>query len=235
MKTRIFFIILFGLTLNTFAQEKPKAIKIAEFDDRTDSISVFTRRVKQVLKELDVRPIGTRVFIAISVSIENVEHSEKLIDIAEKIVSREPREKQQLVTIADSLCPYEMEINKNEFWIVPKDADLPYRNSGICDYVCSTIEIQGKPHFPNKKEKLVFTVIVQGGLEPSGYNWTVEGGQLLSGQNTPTISVRIKKSARLGNGDALTVTVKIPNVFDRSHCPDSVSFTSVLQPTPLFD
>jgi hypothetical protein len=232
MNKRVLFIILFGLVLNTFAQEIPKAIKIAEFDDRIESVSVFTRRVKQVLTEIDARPTGTRVFIVISQ--KNFKLSQNLIDIADKIVSNEGREKQQLIIVTDSFCPYEMKTDKSEFWILPKGVEPPYPNSGICDYVCSTIEIQGKPHFPNKNEVLTFTVTVSG-IDPSAYKWTVVGGRLLSGQNSPTISVRIKKSARLGNGDAVTVTVNIPNIPARTMCPDSVSFTSVLQPTPLFD
>lgn len=234
MNKRVLFITLFVLVMQTFAQEKPKAIKIAEFDDRVESVPVFSRRVKQVLKELDRRPAGTRVFIAIS--RENRELSQSLISLADKIVAKERREKQRLVTITDLYCYYRLKIVKTEFWVVPTRAEPPYPAPLSCDYFCPTIEIQGKPLFQDKNEKLIFTVNVSGlGENEVGYKWTVEGGRLLSGQNSPSILVKIKKTARLGNGDSVIVTVRISNIPAITNCPDSVSFTSVFQPTPLFD
>jgi hypothetical protein len=85
----------------------------------------------------------------------------------------------------------------------------------IIDAECPTIDIRGPSTLTSES---TFTVSVMGGAQPSvTYNWSAVGGEIIDGQGTP--SVRIKIHTIPGG----SVTVKIGGLDPRGNCVDSIT------------
>jgi hypothetical protein len=94
---------------------------------------------------------------------------------------------------------------------------------------CPTISIEGPKGFVPEGQTERYTVTVapiESGWSLR-YKWSVSPGELVSGQNSPTIEVLRTERYR-----GLTVTAEIFGLPEERNCPISVSETSVYDPAP---
>lgn len=91
---------------------------------------------------------------------------------------------------------------------------------GLCD--CGTIVVLGPPRAAKPNTIVTFTASVSGGTWVPIYNWTVENGLIVSGQGTPSIEVRVKKSSK---SNLVKATVELGGLNPSCACPSTESPT----------
>jgi len=212
------------LAVEAFAQEKPIAIKIGEFDDRAESMSAFSKKVELLINKLANEPETTRAFIAIKGL--NREASLGLNKTAKDMVSKSKTEKRTEIT--EPGCIYDVLPEKTELWLIPKGAETPYKHLSCGLISCPTLALHGKAIVNRIDETLYFTANVTGGYFEDGatYVWSVKGGEIIDGQGEPYITVKANGSRT----KEVIATVKIGGMDPRGYCIDSQTYTTKIIP-----
>ena len=189
--------------ITAFSQNKPVAVKIAEYDDRSETIKKFTEKVKLLMKKVADSSDASGV---IAIYPHNASLYKELFKQAETLTSKKSKIKGRIEIIPVPGVLYNKEpFEQTEFWLVPKNATPPYV-FWIGDCSCPTIEIYGSKNFDNFAEPLMFTANVSGGSQDDiKYKWTVSAGEIIEGQGMPVIKIDLKKKYV----EKLTVSVEI--------------------------
>ena len=223
-------IFLAVLAIQTFAQEKPVAIKFGEVENGKEFTPLFIKQFDEFLKKVRKAPNSTRGFVAIDaddLSILSARH-----DIVEAKL-RKRADLRRRIEVTHRGVSYRTHWTKSEFWFVPGGAKAPYL-ALTADVFCPIVTVQGKPAAADTKEEIVFTASV-GSDGPVGFKWSVVGGHISSGQGTPRISVKIGRSMRVGVGMGVTATLKLTGLPEDGNCMDKFSYTTMLAPIPNID
>lgn len=207
-----------ALAFQTFAQNGPKAVKVAEFDDQTEPLKAFVNKTTYLIKRLSKLPKGTTVFIAVA-------SSSLRTDLTLRKIARE-------LLVANKISANRFELthpntgynhifDKTEFWLISKDGEPPYREfTGDCS--CEPIQIFGSESINAKSEMLFFaTGKVNWPEEFTVYNWSVTSGTIVDGQGTSKIAVRANESV-----PQVEATVQIEFLDNPCGCPNSAIFTT---------
>jgi hypothetical protein len=218
------FLLLLILAVEAFSQERPVAVKIADFDDRVESMSVFSEKVELLIKKLAKEPETTRAFIAVKGLSR--EASLGLNRAAKEIVSKSKTEKRTEIT--EPRCIYEVLPEKTELWLIPKGAETPYKHLSCGLISCPTLDLHGKAIVNRIDETLYFTANVTGGYFENGttYLWSVKGGRIVDGQGQPYITVKAENARTT----EVTATVKIGGMDPRGFCIDTQTYTTKIIP-----
>lgn len=209
------------LTFVTFAaaQVKKVPVKVLEVG-ASESDEVFTTALYSFMNKLAKGPKTTRGFVAITGNAE--ERYRITADIANRASLR------SRIEITRPGIIYEKGWEKSEFWLVPEGADVPYPHK-IDDRACPNIEIAGKFYAERGESTLDYTANIFGGPDIAiKYRWKVDGGKIVSGDGTPTVTVRVAEGAL-----EIKATVEIigwKDDFDYGICPTIVThITKIVQ------
>ncbi len=108
------------------AQEKPVAVRIAEYDDKTEKIETFAEKTTLFLDKLSKSPQTTMGFIAIFG--KDYSTYKVLSEKVASIISKNPNLKSRVETFIPGVKYRETDKSdhKSEFWLVPEGAESPY-------------------------------------------------------------------------------------------------------------
>jgi hypothetical protein len=194
------------------SQDPAKAYKIDQYDPKTDDPVVFEQKTKTfliILKNAKSTDIGY-------VNLYSTEPlADKMKALSDGIAPA------RLVFLQPGIRPRILKENI-EFWIVPDGAEPPFPAlCGLCD--CPSIDIVGKNEFELADLLLSYEVKLSGSAEIK-YSWKVIGGEIIKGQNTPSIQVRPDRITDV------TATVDIGGLDPSCNCQVEVSQTTVRKP-----
>ncbi|MBA2619692.1 MAG: hypothetical protein H0U87_00680 [Acidobacteria bacterium] len=199
------FLICYSFCSFAFAQEKPIALKFDEFDDSGknpfysdyEKLSFF-QRVERFLKQLEKERGATVYVIYYQARINNQDVREMFVNGANGIsnlIEYNDRIKVEGVVIMNGGY---REKNTIEFWIAPKNADVP-RPTPTLDksetFICPNINIYANVHLDDEKT-IDFYVRSENFKELDNYTlrWNVSGGEIIKGQGMNYIVVKLNDS-----------------------------------------
>jgi hypothetical protein len=163
------------------AQDRPTPTKVYDLPaDSSDK--VFYETAAQFLKKLKLSHSTTTGFIAIkNNAVERESYLKELIKKSPSLTNR--------IDFSHPGTAYNTSWSSNEFWIIPKGAEPPYRPT-TSDVSCPTIDISG-PWIGKPGSVLTFTAEIMGRPQsPVSYKWTIEGGRILR-KNEFSIDARV--------------------------------------------
>lgn len=202
--------------------------KFATLDDLAD-LSLFNRKLDEVVVEMMKRPGSTRTFVALT-----GKDSGALIERLKAIrgLRKENPALKDRISYTQPGVRYEPSWKETEFWLVPDKSRAPYV-ARIYDCECPALEIRGKPMAEKKTNVLVYSTSYPSQTwldEPIAFFWTVKGGRIVSGQGTQSIAVKMDSKETL----AIEVELKVLGwEEDCPSCLDHTSFTTtVLEKLP---
>lgn len=214
MKVRFSFrIFLLFTCLLTFAsavaaQEKTQALKFDEFDDSTtnrfysyynnDELS-FAQRIERFTKQLAKERGVVAYVIYYKARINNSDVERSFINAANGIKNQiqfNDRIKIEGVIIINAGY---RERNTVEFWIVPKNAELPAPTPTFDKsetFVCPYINIYGNVPY-NEAKMLTFSIpsYYLRGVDNYSLTWKVSAGEIVEGQGLDFIKVKLNDSS----------------------------------------
>lgn len=89
---------------------------------------------------------------------------------------------------------------------------------------CPSLSVSGPAGITNPGGTMTFTANVSGGSQENlTYNWTVDAGEISSGQGTPSIVVNVPTEMSGGN---ITATVELGGIDPACNCPKTASETA---------
>ena len=219
--SKIFFLCLCLFVYNSaiFAQENSNAVKVAEYDDKTEKIETFVEKANLFLDKLSKSVETTQGFIVINVKDDLMKKN--LSERLHIILSEKSQLKNRNIIAPIPGQRYSFLPEKSEFWIVPQTADYPYTpNCALC--VCPTINIDGVKVAGKKTVDLTFTANISGGsADTVTYKWSISAGKIIEGQETPVIKVDAEGAKEI------IATVEIGGVCEE--CLREASLTTKIQ------
>ncbi len=220
---KIFYLFSYLLVFNSaiFAQEIPVAVRIAEYDDKTEKIETFAEKTNLFLDKLSKSPQTTMGFIA--VFGKDYSTYKVLSEKVASIISKNPNLKSRVETFIPGVRYRETDKSdyKSEFWLIPEGAESPYTPFCI-NCLCPTISVSGTESISNETSAITFTANVSGGSQDDGtYNWKVSAGKIIEGQGTAVIKVDAEGAKEI------TATVEIGGVCEE--CNREASFRTKIQ------
>lgn len=192
-----------------FAQEKPQAIKVDEFDDKAEKIESFAKKTNLFLQKISESPTTTTGVIAIYPKDPSL--YKELFQKATTILSARPELKKRVDVIPVPGVRYNHKgFAQTEFILVTQGAESPsIPTCGLC--ICPTVEIKGKEFVEDFTKPLTFIADVRGGSQGDvTYKWTISAGEIIKGQDTPIITVELGKA----NVEKIIVSVEIGGVCE---------------------
>ena len=213
------------LSLQIVAQHKAKALKIAEFNDRTESTKAFIAKTESLIKQVLKSPKTTRAFIAIDG--KNILTILRLRKIARDLFIKN-KVNEYNFDVSHPYTGYNEIFNTTEFWLIPKGAEPPYVPiTGDCFCTFASLKVSGIENADMKTKVLLFSAT---GNDWPGeftvYNWSVAGGTISEGQGTSRITVRVNEIAK----SEITATVAVQFIDNPCDCPNTAKFTTALGP-----
>lgn len=211
MKTKLGFktFVLFFCSLifisATSAQEKPQALKFDEFDDVVENSFysdrnelTFSERVKRFSKQLEKERGVWAYIIYYQARITHGNLQWNFINQAKGIKNQiiyNNRIKIEDVAVVDGGY---REKNSIEFWIVPKNADAPTPTPTFDKsetFACREIFISNDSPL-NQTETAVFSISAYNfrGIDDYSLTWRVSAGEIVQGQGTSKIDVKLGDS-----------------------------------------
>jgi len=194
------FVAAFGLGI--FAQEKPKAIRVDEFQDRGGRLEGLidkTHAFVDSLKRADTESKG--VIIVDPGSRYKGECTDRKIredlaadELIRKVLAVHPELRAGKVQIVRGTINL---FHSVVFWVVPKGAEDPKPDDLQVDFgcCCPTIDIIGRERVESETKTLKYTVTAPK-LSPSAkLAWSVSAGRIVSGQGTNTITVSLNRTS----------------------------------------
>jgi len=209
--------LIFLLTAQIFAQEKPQALKFDEFDDVIENQFysdrkefTFRERVERFTKQLEKERGVTAyiVYYRARITYQTFEWQDfgnKVFAIRNQILYNERIKMKDVVIINGGY----RENNSVEFWIVPENVELPAPTPAFNKwetYICPTIYV-GNDTAPGETGTIRFSVRQDNfkGINEYSLTWRVSAGEIVSGQKTNDIEVRLNDAA----GKQITAYVEI--------------------------
>ncbi len=204
--SRIFllFICLLTFASATVAQEKPKALKFDEFEDSSkrptyvyDEITLPQRTerfIKQLKKERAVRAYIIYYQARITEYFSEYEISNRTGKIKNEIRFKSNLESEDVVIIEGGY----REERTIEFWIAPKNAEPPEPTPTLDKsetFVCPDLNVYGNVPY-GETETVNFSVSPYNFEKINDYSlmWKVSAGEIVGGQGTEKITVKLKDS-----------------------------------------
>ncbi|MEP6850631.1 MAG: hypothetical protein ABI999_17370 [Acidobacteriota bacterium] len=216
MKATFFsFLTLVLFTMSVVAQN-PAAVKIDEVDIQTAGSEVFEVRAEAFLKAIMAAEKNTTGLITL---YDNDETARKL----EVHIATIPTLKNRVLFFSHHII-YQKKTGTVEFWLLPEGAEEPYLpecTKPIC--WCPDISIIGSNDFRLSDNELVFKAQINGGdRESVSYEWKVDGGDIVAGTGTATITVK----PTISDPKDLKVVLDLGGLDPGCNCPIEATFTS---------
>ena len=191
MKTIVILLFLAVLSLQTFAQETAKAIKFAVVPDENVSNGDFIAKNNAFIAKIKAGPKTSNGFVA--VSGEDDATLMARVKLVKESVKKNPK-LQQRIEISRPGTRYNKSWLMTEFWIIPHGAHSPYvANTYDCE--CAAISVSGPIETSIRDEKVTYSANVSGVVPGMfSYKWIVTGGQIVQGQGTRSITVRLRRN-----------------------------------------
>jgi hypothetical protein len=204
-------VICFSFIGFIFAQTKPVALKFDEFDDSAENqfysnYSVysgnkelsFSQRIERFLKQLEKEPGATAYVIYYQARINNRNGQRMFVDGANGIknqISFNHRIKVEGAFIIDGGY---REKNTIEFWIAPKNADVPIPKPTLDKsetFVCPEISVFGNVPY-DEAATVNFSISTYNFEKPNDYplTWKISAGEIVRGQGTNKITIKLKEA-----------------------------------------
>jgi len=197
------------LTAQVFAQEKPRAVKFDEFDDVVEKSFYsdrnelgFEQRVERFTKQLEKeRGVWAYViYYQARISYQNLGWQQNFVNRVNEIKSQiEYNERIKVKGVVVINGGYR-ENNSVEFWIVPENAEQLPAPTPTFDksetFTCPTIYV-GNDTAPGETKTARFSVRADNfkGIDDYTLTWRVSAGEIVSGQKTNYIEVKLNDSA----------------------------------------
>lgn len=208
LQITVIVLIFFSFFNFIFAQINSAAFKFDEFDDSTtnsfysyynsDELS-FVQRVERFTKQLSKERGVTAyvIYYKARINSSDVENSfTNAVDgIKNQIRFNDQIKIEEVIIINGGY----RETNTVEFWIVPKNAELPAPRPTLDKsetFVCPNIFI-GDDTPLNQSDIARFSIRAYNfkGLDEYSLTWRVSGGEIIRGQGTNDIKVKLKDAA----------------------------------------
>jgi hypothetical protein len=230
MKILLLILVVTALIDTSIAQNR-KAFKIDTYvENKETDLASLEQKARAFAAQLRRFPtsIGI-VFFYTSMGEKNVNFCTKNKLTAEKradylrnlLIGREHLGNKRIVLI-DGYLRSSTEL---DLWVVPKGTVRPEATpTRHIDCSCAGIAVNGPADPFDSKEVLTFSADVSGGIgDAVTYKWNVLGGRIISGQGTPSIKVKVIRSAL--KQVTATVNVKGANGCCQ-YCNERASFTT---------
>ncbi|MBK8305431.1 MAG: hypothetical protein WBB81_04970 [Pyrinomonadaceae bacterium] len=206
--------------------------KLAVLED-SSSYDQFAAAFDQFLLALSASPDNVRGFIALSSSPGEIMPRYKLI-------RKRMRQDEKLSRRLETTHPgtrYRGSWEETEFWLLAKDAPSPYTRS-TADYDCPTLEVLGDTAVNESVTNITYSVrypIANWLDTPYTFRWTVTNGKIITGQGTPSITVKRNRKEK----NPVTVTIDVGGGDDEDqYCLHNASTTTeigiVIKPKEYF-
>lgn len=187
-----------------YAQEKPQALKVSEYDTADDQYSMLEAAIEMFIVQLENEPETTIGFIGI---YETDELGKKI----KSILAKHPALKNEIRFLFYQCYPKDLTVA--EFWLVPKDANVP-RPAACGECSCPVLYVSGDETIDAAAGNLTFTANVKGAMQKvTKYTWYVSAGKIVEGQGTKTIRVDAQGATEI------TAIVRIGGTCDDEICP----------------
>ena len=207
MKFVIVLFVFLAFVPAAVAQEKKvAAIKVFEMND--DDNESFISGMREFIRKLERSPKDTTGFVAIA---QNRYQRQKIV---KEMLRQRPTLKKR-IEYTNAVCSYNKGWENTEFWLIPKGADEPY-TPRTCDPSCPDISILEPLGIDSVNKQITFTASIIGGGqdEPITYQWTVTGGEIVNGQGTPSLVVKLR-DLRV---TSVTANLAIGGINEDAHC-----------------
>jgi hypothetical protein len=212
--------LIFGLlaAAGCIGQTRPEATKVTDFDPATESSDVFILRTKEFIKRILIEDSSTRASV-------NLYETDKLGKILLTVLKEHPQLRKRFDLLVPKWSYHDLP-ERIEFWLVPTGTSWPFDPLCVmCE--CPTIWVSGIESISNKEETATFTANVSGGAQDVvTYTWAVEGSQIISGQSTPSIVVRVPAAGYV----ELKAKVEIGGIDPSCSCPASATYVTKVIP-----
>lgn len=200
-------IFIFLLTLQFFAQEKPRALKFDEFQEPTETAFVnyqdemsLTERGKRFGAQLRKQPGATAYIIYYRGRITESSYSHRLKNKLDRIrwEIRPPNDyANETVKIINGGFRERTTI---EFWIVPKTAEPPVPTPTIDEsetVVCPNVGVWGESIF-NEDDALLFSFSEYDLKETPDYSfkWKISGGEIVGEQDLSEVKIKLNDGVK---------------------------------------
>jgi hypothetical protein len=195
-------ILILVFTFQVIAQDKSVALKFDEFSDfPSEKYSLLRDRTERFGKRMKKEPKSKNAAIIyynsrkgkypISDGREFASHAANILGEYEYLFNQTDR----IVLIDGGYREYPT----LEFWVVPKEAELPKPNPTFTkDEViyCPNINLAGDGFRKQRNEPLKFSVSIQGEAPNSklNYDWNISAGKIISGQNSNQIEIDLSET-----------------------------------------
>lgn len=201
--TKIFILSLLFAVVSISAQIKPQTLKFDEFEISNPQFHSLYReitvaqRAERFAKHLR-KQTGVKAYIIYYQAriIENNSGIRYLADSIKSGVSNERLAYDDVVVVDGGF----RENDAFEFWIVPKNADLPAPTPTFAKsetFQCANLSVYGYPAL-NKTDEVIFSVNSYDlkVIENPTLTWKVSAGEMVEGQGKDSIKVKLNDSTQ---------------------------------------
>ena len=207
--TKIFILSLLFAVVSVSAQNKPQALKFDEFDDVVENEFyknkysnskelTFSQHVERFSKQLE-KERGASAYIIYyqaRITYKNARWNfvNQVNGINNQIKYNERIKIENVLTVNGGY----RENNTVEFWIVPKDAELPAPTPTFAKsetFQCANLSVHGQTTL-NKTDEIIFSVYSYElrEIENPTLTWKVSAGEIVEGQGKDFIKVKLNES-----------------------------------------
>jgi hypothetical protein len=226
------FLVCFSVYNFAFTQEKPTAIKFDEYNESNGAnLKLLRGKTKQFAKALRKKSESTKGLIYLYQSPRNVPYCKPFDKLEESYIPIKRFFAEELNSLKKKVVIKGLDFKEfftAEFWIVPKNAEMPKPSQ---DYIydlpicCPIIKMKGDEIVRDKKTPLIFSIELIGPytsyVEPT-FTWKVSAGKIIGGQGTSQIKVNAE------DANEITATVEISGI-EYLCISEIYSFTTKIQ------
>ena len=206
----------------TFSQQSSAPEKLWVLSNHS-SLSEFNTYLDRLVNELQNRPESTEAFVTLSgkAKVDRLNSLRNLLKAKPELKAR--------INYSIPGAQYDKEWQETEFWIMPTRDNAPYEVV-IYDRECASLAIIGPAAVAPRTRTINYTARVTGGAQQTlTFLWHVEGAVIISGQGTPSITVK-----RNPRANRITLDLTVGGVSDEyQSCNENVlHFTQVVAKVP---
>jgi hypothetical protein len=205
-----------ALSAGIFSQDK--AVRLIEFDPKVENDSTFEAKARLFVRELGASEKTTLGYVSLYTN-------DRLAGSLSKVLNTAPELRKRFFMLQPGIR-YQGIADIIEFWLVPAKAEPPFAATCI-NCACPTLEVRGEQFLFDgsmPRKSLVFSASLSGN-ESVTYNWSVDGGKIVSSKTNSAIKVEPEPGAT----KEITATVTIGGLDPDCYCLNTATFTTHLR------
>ncbi len=145
-----------------------------------------------------------------------------------RVIGQGPSVKWDLSGVFPGTYRITVEEKKGRRMLSATETAFVFEDICICDYECPMISVDSSKLIASPQEIIRFTADVSGGsFDGLEFSWTLSAGEIVAGQGTPEISVKVPAS---NHNSKVTATLEVKGIKPESGCPTTSDRSIKIKP-----